>query len=233
MNTANETTSDAPNPWGPRVPVEIDKESGLMIAGEAKRPIDVNQDVSLALSSYLSMVYELRSMTSGVVSLRVEDISSLANAFEMEETEIGERLARLMHCDDLQTRRFLQMVKRGRVLVPVSMVAAGALIAVTLSFSNPTTSSPTSSVKSGTRAAVEIVEPTTVVRNETPVVDIGDAAVVERAVATNATEDMTNNEPIAPDVQVLGESIEASDVQDGEIQIGTATTVTRGDGMGE
>lgn len=227
METANETSSNAPTPWGARVPVEIDKESGLMIAGEAKRPIDVSQDVSLALSSYLSMVYELRSMTSGIVSLRVEDISSLANAFEMEETEIGERLARLMHCDDLQTRRFLQMVKRGRVLVPVSMVAAGALIAVTLSFASPT-ATPNSAVKTGTRAAVEIVEPTTMVRTQDVVTDIGDAASVQRSVVTNASADPTNDVTASPDVEVLGESIQASD-----IQIGTATSVTRGDGMGE
>ena len=71
METANENTVNSNSPWGPRVPIEIDKDSGLMIAGGAKRLVDLNQDVSLALSSYLSMVYELRSMTSGVVSLRV------------------------------------------------------------------------------------------------------------------------------------------------------------------
>ena len=230
MNTANETASDAPSPWGPRVPVEINKESGLMIAGEAKRPIDLDQDVSLALSSYLSMVYELRSMTSGVVSLRVEDISSLANAFEMEETEIGERLARLMHCDDLQTRRFVQMIKRGRVLVPVSMVAAGALIAVTLSLSGPAVK-PSPNVQSQTRAAVEIVEPTTIVRTQAVVTDIGDAVVVERGVVTDAATTPSNDTVSTPqvsEVQVMGETLDA-----GEIQIGDSQVVTRGDGMGE
>lgn len=230
MNTANETASDAPSPWGPRVPVEINKESGLMIAGEAKRPIDLDQDVSLALSSYLSMVYELRSLTSGVVSLRVEDISSLANAFEMEETEIGERLARLMHCDDLQTRRFVQMIKRGRVLVPVSMVAAGALIAVTLSLSGPAVK-PSPNVQSQTRAAVEIVEPTTIVRTQAVVTDIGDAVVVERGVVTDAATTPSNDTvstPQASEVQVMGETLDA-----GEIQIGDSQVVTRGDGMGE
>ena len=63
MNTLNETATNSQSQWGNRIPVEIDKKSGLMIAGEAKRPIDINQDISLALSSYLSMVYELRSMT--------------------------------------------------------------------------------------------------------------------------------------------------------------------------
>lgn len=230
MNTANETASDAPSPWGPRVPVEINKESGLMIAGEAKRPIDLDQDVSLALSSYLSMVYELRSLTSGVVSLRVEDISSLANAFEMEETEIGERLARLMHCDDLQTRRFVQMIKRGRVLVPVSMVAAGALIAVTLSLSGPAVK-PSPNVQSQTRAAVEIVEPTTIVRTQAVVTDIGDAVVVERGVVTDAATTPSNDTVSTPqvsEVQVMGETLDA-----GEIQIGDSQVVTRGDGMGE
>ena len=163
MNTLNETATNSQSQWGNRIPVEIDKKSGLMIAGEAKRPIDINQDISLALSSYLSMVYELRSMTSGVVSLRVEDISSLSDAFEMEETEVGERLARLMHCDDLQTRRFLQMLKRGRVLVPISMVAAGALIAVTLSFSGANGTS-SNNVPARTRANVEVSQPATTIR---------------------------------------------------------------------
>lgn len=231
MNTANETTANTQSPWGPRIPVEIDKDSGLMIAGEAKRPIDVNQDVSLALSSYLSMVYELRSMTSGVVSLRVEDISSLANAFEMEETEIGERLARLMHCDDLQTRRFLQMLKRGRVLVPISMVAAGALIAVTLSFTGPT-AKPSIASQTGTRANVEIIAPVTTVRTEA-VVDIGDAVVVERAVVDTSTDEGTVVDTSTEDVLSPTPDFAGPESVSSDIQIGEAQTVTRGDGMGE
>ena len=240
MEKLNENTVNSNSPWGPRVPVEIDKDSGLMIAGAAKRPIDLNQDVSLALSSYLSMVYELRSMTSGVVSLRVEDISSLANAFEMEETEIGERLARMMHCDDLQTRRFLQMLKRGRVLVPISMVAAGALIAVTLSF-NGAGPKPSSIAPQGQRANVEIVAPTNEVRTEA-VVDIGDAALVERGVASDAQVDTYNNEDLNPTPDFAGPETTTPETSEPEvkgqsvttdIQIGEGISVTRNDGQGE
>lgn len=234
MNTIANTSSNTQSQEGPRIPVKIDKDTGLMVAGEAKRPIDINNDVSLALSSYLSMVYELRSMTSGVVSLRVEDISSLAEAFEMEETDIGERLARLMHCDDLQTRRFLQMLKRGRVLVPISMVAAGALIAVTLSFSGPSAPSitPTSSLNQ-TRASVEVVAPTTIVRTEA-VVDIGDAAVIEKA-PTFAQDSAPAPTPVtvAPDENLNDTPDFAGPPSEPDIQIGEGISVTRGDGQGE
>ena len=232
MNTLNETATNSQSQWGNRIPVEIDKKSGLMIAGEAKRPIDINQDISLALSSYLSMVYELRSMTSGVVSLRVEDISSLSDAFEMEETEVGERLARLMHCDDLQTRRFLQMLKRGRVLVPISMVAAGALIAVTLSFSGAKGTS-SNNVPARTRANVEVSQPATTIRTES-VVDIGDAAVIERVAQTDVQETNTNDAPVnvIPDFS-SPEAHENAPSSAPDVQIGDGISVTRGDGMGE
>lgn len=193
METQKNSSQESDNQWGPRIPVAIDPDAGVMQAGEAVRPIDVRGDVSLALSSYLSMVYELRSMTTGVIPLRQEDLVALANAFEMEETDIAVKLARLMHCDDLQTRRFVQMVKKGRVLVPVSMVAAGALLAVTLSFAGPA-AKPTHSIPSQSRASVEITATQSAIRTDAPVpVEIGDAAQVQRAVVSDAPGDTTND----------------------------------------
>jgi hypothetical protein len=196
---------DADSPWGQRVPVAIDPETGFMSAGEASRPVDLDGDVSVALSSYLSMVYELRSMSTGVISLRHEDLQALADAFEMEETDIAEKLARLMHCDDLQTRRFVQMVKKGRVLVPVSMVAAGALLAATLAFSSPSVPS-NSQVQSQSRANVEIAPPTSTENTAVVGVTLGEGQQVERAVVTNDA------------VEVEDSSASSDTVEDGVVE---------------
>lgn len=221
MEIYNDSSQDSDSVWGPRTPVTIDSESGLMSAGFASRPLDVRGDVDLALSSYLSMVYELRSMATGVIPLREEDLLVLANAFEMEETDLAERLARIMHCDDLQTHRFIQMVKKGRVLVPVSMVAAGALLAASITFSSPAPSQ--SSVKSQTKAPVEVVVTTTPVQVS---VDIGEATQVERATVTDEVAPSV----ISEDEQQVT-TPNPADVGPGEIEIGDSATISRDDGI--
>jgi hypothetical protein len=217
MEANFDSPADGESLWGPRVPVTIDTNAGIMQAGDAARPIDMLGDISMALSSYLSMVYELRSMTTGVISLRQEDIDVLADAFEMEETDIAERLARLMHCDDLQTRRFVQMVKRGRVLVPISMVAAGALLAATLAFAPGESSQKITHAHAA--APIETVVTTTTPQ---PVsVQLGDASQVVRV---DTTEPVTvaeeSNSETATTTPLPGP---------GEVIIGDAATITRGD----
>ena len=216
MDIDKEMHTDSESPWGPRIPVSIDPDEGIMKAGEATRPVDLRGDVSMALSSYLSMVYELRSMTTGVIPLRQEDILALANAFEMDETDISEKLARLMHCDDLQTHRFVQMVKKGRVLVPVSMVAAGAVLAASLTFTSPAQSN-NATINARSRANVEVVTTTTPTVAPQVSVDIGDATQVERATVTDevtpTSDDSVENKNIAdvaPGEVVIGEGISVS-----------------------
>ncbi len=209
--------------WGNRVPVEVDLDNGLIKAGEVSRPLVESTDVSVALSSYLSMVYELRSMSSGVVPLRNEDIAVLADAFEMEETDIAEKLARLMHCDDLQTRRFVQMVKKGRVLVPVSMVAAGALLAATLTFTGPTTAIE-NVTNSESRANVELLAPQTIESTIPVQVELGDAQQIERF------ESIDQADETVPDSQEeAAQEIEDPNFEP-DIQIGEGISVTRDDG---
>lgn len=213
-----EDMGESESPWGPRIPVEIDTTSGIMKAGNASRPIDVNGDVSVALSSYLSMVYELRSQSMGVIPLRQEDLISLANVFEMEETDVAERLARLMHCDDLQTHRFVQMVKKGRVLVPVSMVAAGTVLAVSLALASPA-QVQNQDVDTKSQSSIELVT-TTTPRTTTPVtVNIGEAVQVQKAEpnadASTSTQSnsvlQTGNAPeVGPGEVIIGEGISVS-----------------------
>jgi len=222
MDIDKENLADSESPWGPRVPVTVDVASGTMRAGEASRPIDVSGDVSLALSSYLSMVYELRSQTTGVIPLRQEDVIALANAFEMEETAIAERLARLMHCDDLQTHRFIQMIKKGRVLVPASMVAAGTILAATLSVAS-TAQIQNPEIDTKSRANVEVVTTTVPTTQPSQIsVDIGDAAQVQRVTVT---------EEVAPleSETASTESQTAPDVGPGEVVIGEGISVSRDD----
>lgn len=223
MDLDAKSLTDSESPWGPRVPVTIDPDKGLMAAGEASRPVDLNGDVSMALSSYLSMVYELRSMSTGVIPLRQEDVLALANAFEMEETQIAEKLARLMHCDDLQTRRFVQMVKKGRVLVPVSMVATGAILSASLLFISPSQSTNSNGEKS--RANVEVVSTTTLPVAPQVSVDIGDASQVQRATVTDEVSDPTNDSVQSSPSDVGS----APDVGPGEVVIGDGISVSRDD----
>lgn len=220
MDIDMKSRTDSDSPWGPRIPVTIDADKGQMIAGDATRPVDVHGDISMALSSYLSMVYELRNMSTGVIPLRQEDVLALANAFEMEETHVAEKLARLMHCDDLQTRRFVQMVKKGRVLVPVSMVATGAILSATLLFSGPAqNTNPSDQTK--TRANVEVVSTTALPVAPQVSVDIGDAAQVKRPTAADEVSEPIN------DVPSTSESIPAPDVAPGEVVIGDGISVSR------
>lgn len=235
MEKNTESFQEHDSPWGPRIPVVIDPHSGVMSAGDASRPVDLDSDVSIALSSYLSMVYELRSMSAGVISLRHEDLQALADAFEMEETDIAEKLARLMHCDDLQTRRFVQMVKKGRVLVPVSMVAAGALLAATFAFTGPTVQD-NSHVQSRSRAHVEIAPPQSTVRNVDAPVVLGEAQQVTRATVTNEDPDSTNDAVVATP-HVSGEEAAGTtpmvgnlEVED-DVHIGEGISVSRNDGF--
>lgn len=222
MEMDRDFSQESDSPWGKRVPVIVDAQAGLMKAGEAARPVDINGDVSIALSSYLSMVYELRSLSTGVIPLRQEDILSLANAFEMDETDIAERLARLMHCDDLQTHRFIQMVKKGRVLVPVSMVATGAVLAATLLLSSAP-SNIDNTTNSRSRATVEVVTPSTTVAPQVSV-DIGEATQVERATVTDEV-----SSPQADDGTLNQESNPAPEVGPGEVVIGGGISVSRDD----
>ncbi len=219
---------DSESPWGPRIPVTVDVATGVMSAGETTRPIDVSGDVSLVLSTYLSMVYELRSQPTGVIPLRKEDVLALANAFEMDETAIAERLARLMHCDDLQTHRFIQMIKKGRVLVPASMVAAGTLLAATLTVAS-TAQVQNPKVDTKSRANVEIVTTTLPVPTTAPVttkevlVDVGDAIQVQRVfVAGEST-------PSTPEIQSTSTQGNIEDVGPGEVVIGEGISVSRDD----
>lgn len=221
------------SPWGPRIPVSIDTSSGIMSAGDATRPIDVNGDVDFALSSYLSMVYELRNMATGVIPLREEDILALASAFEMEETDVAGRLARLMHCDDLQTKRFIQMVKKGRVLVPVSMVAAGALLAVSLSFVNPAEADPP--LRTESKPNVEVVSDAI----PSNVVSLGEGLQVERAEVTDDTNTSvpTTTYSVNSTGEVSVKSNENIDAPDdsvvfpgpGEVIIGDGISISRDD----
>lgn len=222
MDIEMQSRTDSDSPWGPRIPVTIDAEKGQMIAGDSTRPIDVHGDVSMALSSYLSMVYELRNLATGVIPLRQEDVLALANAFEMDETHVAEKLARLMHCDDLQTRRFVQMVKKGRVLVPVSMVATGAILSATLLFSSPVQQTNPSD-QTRTRANVEVVSTTTLPVAPQVKVDIGEATQVKRTTVSNEVSETANNGPS------VSESDSAPDVGPGEVVIGEGISVSRDD----
>lgn len=223
--------------WGQRTPVKIDIEAGIMFAGNAKRTINIDADISIALSSYLSMVYELRSLKSGVIPLRKDDIDALADVFELEESSVAEKLARLMHCDDLQTKRFIQMIKKGRVLVPVSMVAAGALLAVSLNFGIATTDARK------TKTEVNLQQATLPANQK---VQIGTGLQVERAEPTDAPEDTSNDVDTAStqtaeksstqsaqqDIQVDSNAVSQNDAPypgPGEVIIGDGISVSRDD----
>ncbi len=222
MDINKDSSQESDSVWGPRVPVTIDSDTGFMTAGLATRPLDLHGDVDIALSSYLSMVYELRSMSTGVIPLREEDLLVLANAFEMEETDLAERLARIMHCDDLQTHRFIQMLKKGRVLVPISMVAAGALFVTSIAVANPTPSQ--SSVNTQSHAPVEVVVSTTAPQVS---VDIGNATQVERA---TVTDEASSPSVAADEAPVVAPN--PADVGPGEIEIGeSGAVISRDDGI--
>lgn len=238
MENQSVIPEDKENIWGPRVPIAIDIHAGIISAGQTKRPIDINGDITLALSTYLSMVYELRSQSSGVIPLRQDDLVVLADAFELDDHSIAEKLAKLMHCDEIQTKRFIHMWKRGRVLVPISMVAAGAVLAVSLNFG---LAQPAPTVKSKVNVTEAIVK-------SNQKVDIGDAVQVERIDPSNAPVDNSNDggsvvtkdsstktesaEPSngSSQVQVKGQSVSSNSVvEEDEIQIGDAITLSRDD----
>ena len=224
MDIDKENHAESGSPWGPRIPVVVDADSGTMSAGQACRPIDINGDVSLGLSSYLSMVYELRSQTTGVIPLRQEDVISLADAFEMDETAIAERLARLMHCDDLQTHRFIQMIKKGRVLVPVSMVAAGAILAAGIAISSQS-QIHNPNIESRSRATVEVSVTTTTTAQPSQVsVDIGEAAQVQRATVADEVAPSSSQQTTSQAAQG-----NAPEVGPGEVMIGDGISVSRDD----
>ncbi|HMS24425.1 MAG TPA: hypothetical protein PKB15_01840 [Acidimicrobiia bacterium] len=241
MENETKATQDGESVWGPRVPISIDSTVGFMTSGDAVRPIDVHGDISIALSSYLSMVYELRNMSTGVIPLREEDLLVLADAFEMDETDVATRLARLMHCDDLQTHRLIQMLKKGRVLVPISMVTAGAVLAGSLVFTKPPqpdlTATPTQS-----HATVDETDSSAPPVATQVSVDIGEATQVERAIVTdevakvdnvdNGTDSAVasgNLEAAVDPTSVVPSNTPPPDLGPGEVAIGDAISVSRDD----
>ncbi len=237
MENETKATQDGESVWGPRVPISIDSSVGIMTSGDAVRPIDVQGDITIALSSYLSMVYELRNMSTGVIPLREEDLLVLADAFEMDETDVATRLARLMHCDDLQTHRLIQMLKKGRVLVPISMVAAGAVLAGSLVFTKPPQPDLTSTPTQSHATVDEADSPAPPVAAQVSV-DIGEAAQVERAIVTEEVAD--SGPPSSTDIQyppveatpeneIVAASNPITDLGPGEVVIGEAISVSRDD----
>ncbi|MFN8015387.1 MAG: hypothetical protein U0R17_02105 [Acidimicrobiia bacterium] len=228
MDIKKNSAYDGDTAWGPRIPISIDTQTGIMTAGDASRPIDLNGDIDLALSSYLSMVYELRNASTGVIPLRQEDIISLSDAFEMEETHVTHRLAKLMHCDELQTKRFVQMVKKGRVLVPASMVAAGAVLALSFALStNPAETNPLRVVPK-TKANIEVVTTTSAPHQVS--VDIGTASQVERATVTDEVSSQESNPTATEQGQDQTATNPAPNVEPGEVVIGDAIHISRDDG---
>mgnify|MGYP003434389254 CR=1 FL=1 len=173
-----------------RIPVQLDLDSKLISAGKAVRALP-NVQLETVLASYLALVYDLRAHSSGgEISLRRDDMQSLADTIGKSEDEVINALTRLMNCSASESRRFKKMMKKGKAFIPVGMVAAGAVLVAAFAIGgSPSTSPSSGEVQRAKTVIVQEVQSNVVLASENTSsevtsddaldVEIGDAATIE------------------------------------------------------
>jgi hypothetical protein len=122
---AYEVRADALVPERARLVIDLD-EQVVAAGGEARTLAGPAPTADEVLASYLSLVYTLRHATPGTpLVLRDTDVDVLAQALDLAQAAVSERLRALMDEPSGEVHHRARLL-RGRVLVPLAGVAIAA-----------------------------------------------------------------------------------------------------------
>ncbi len=120
-----------------RTSLDVDLSAGLIVAGGASSRFTLDQDpVNATLTAYLELVWALRGVPGGRVTLRKEDVLVLADVLALDEDVVVDGLAELMQCSREDARKLLAILRRRAVVVPASVLM---MLGVSTAFSSTLT----------------------------------------------------------------------------------------------
>ncbi len=103
-----------------RTTLDVDLAAGVVSSGGATARLKPMPDtVQATLTAYLDLVWALRGVKGGPVSLRTNDVLVLADVLALDEDVVIDGLAELMQSSREDARRIVAILRKRTVLVPI------------------------------------------------------------------------------------------------------------------
>ncbi len=155
---------------GERVPVIIDRAQRRIVIGTATREYMREGDPRDVLKTYLSLVQDLRGVSTKFVTLRNDDVTSLAQQLELAPSTIIEQVADIVGAPAGDVVKMRRLYLSGAAIA----LAIGLGVAITQASTAPSAYEPSATTVSVQPATIyreaQIVDPVTIERPVQPTV---------------------------------------------------------------